>query len=405
MKRAWVGIHLMAFFSMHATAQPRLKDTVSKKSYAISKEGYSIEGDLKGYPEGKKIMMNLYDDQNDKFITRDSAIVYNGKFKINGYVPEGPRFYYMTFGDIREEGKIIRMAIDNNEHITIQSSDVNKIKHGYLEEFVNIGGSPSFQSWAILATVDITYRTSLRNIDYALIGMKDSLGFDSSMVKFLLNQRERINNDFFYEIFKDDGPWRKKAKLLMLDNIWFRDANHPAVYSKLYNMLDSAEKDGYYGKIFKSLKDLCVGQPFPFFSLPDCDGKLITSNSIIGKSKVTLVQFWHTGISGLRSNQEELMNYYKKYHDKGLSIIGVSSDTDSLEWKIRVQATKLPWVNVSDLKGSDGVAETIYHEGRPRPNWRPVNVLLDADGKIVAWDVDGVVLQWYLRKYLDNEKK
>lgn len=369
---------------------------------AQQKTGYTIEGNIPGVPDGEKIIMNLL-QSDDKEISKDSAIVSAGNFRLTGTVPDGPRFYVMQLG---KSGKSIRLFINNGEHISIKSPDITKIDHGYLEEWVDIAGSPTFHSWTILATVDQTYRNSLRSVYEGLRKIKDSIGFDPSLVGLLMAQKDYINKAFFYEIYpKDNGPWRTGARLLMLDNSYFTWAHHPAAYSNAYDNLDNAEKNSYYGKIFFSLKDLCVSKPFPQFSLPDPEGKIVSSSDIIGKSKLTLVQFWHTGISGLKENQEELKNAYQKYHTKGLSIVGVSSDTDTLEWKIRVQAAKLPWPNVSDLKGAEGVAETVYHEGRKHFGWSTVNVLVDGEGKIVAWDVDGIELQWYLWKYLEDKKE
>jgi peroxiredoxin len=370
--------------------------------WAKQQAGYTIEGHLEGLSDGTVVSMDLLDEEIDDFKTTDSAVVKNRQFVITGIVPDGPRFYYLKFNT---SGKVIRLFIDNGEHISIHSADINKISHGYLEEWVDIAGSPTNHSWTVLTTLDITYRNSLRSLDNYISKVKDSAGFTPSLIQTVVDLKKDINKYFYYEVFKDSGPWRKKARFLELSDTWFRESNHDAVFGNLYNDMDSSERNSYYGKIVWGLRKLCVGQSFPSFSLPDPDGKMLSSNTIIGKSKLTLIQFWHTGITGLKENQETLKNYFQKYHTKGLSIVGISSDTDTLEWKIRVQAARFPWNNVSDLMGSRGIEETVYHEGRPRVGWRPVNVLVDADGKIVAWDVEGIELQWYLWKYFDNDSK
>ena len=372
------------------------------KLLAQQKTGYTIEGNLAGLSDGEKVIMTLITECKDT--KADSAIVKNGKFILAGTVPDGPRFYYMSF---EKNGKTIRLMINNGEGINIRSSsDITRMKPGFIEELVDVSGSPTNLSWTILATVDQSYRNSLRSVYDGLRKIKDSVGFDPSLVGLLIGQKDYINKAFFHEIYsKDNGPWRTKARLMMLDDSFFPWAHHPAAFSNIYDNLDNEEKNSYYGKLFSSLNDLCASKPFPPFSLPDPNGKLISSADVIGKSKVTLIQFWHTDISGLKQSQEELKIAYQKYHDKGLSIVGVSSDTDTLEWRIRVQAAKFPWPNVSDLKGKDGVAETVYHEGRPRFGWHPVNVLIDTNSKIIAWDVDGIELQWYLWKYIEDKNE
>jgi hypothetical protein len=55
-----------------------------------------------------------------------------------------------------------------------------------------------------------------------------------------------------------------------------------------------------------------------------------------------------------------------------------------------------PWYDVINAGGK--LVEQLYNEYGGFRNERITNVLLDADGKIVAWDVKGPELQWYLWK-------
>jgi hypothetical protein len=51
------------------------------------------------------------------------------------------------------------------------------------------------------------------------------------------------------------------------------------------------------------------------------------------------------------------------------------------------------------LEGS--MINDVYNEGgHSIPN--TTNILLDDKGKIIAWDVNGPELEWYLRKYLGD---
>jgi hypothetical protein len=100
---------------------------------------------------------------------------------------------------------------------------------------------------------------------------------------------------------------------------------------------------------------------------------------------------------------QELKNTYSKFKDKGLSIIGMYSDTSAKQWKIA--SADLPWENVSDLKGVNGIVENVYHEyGKliNQPIRNTTNVLIDSEGKIVAWDPTGGLLRYYLEKYLEK---
>ncbi len=68
------------------------------------------------------------------------------------------------------------------------------------------------------------------------------------------------------------------------------------------------------------------------------------------------------------------------------------------KWKAGILANDLPWPQVSDLKGGNGVVGKVYHEYGDARNPNATNVLIDDRGKIVAWDIYGPELQWYLWK-------
>ena len=62
------------------------------------------------------------------------------------------------------------------------------------------------------------------------------------------------------------------------------------------------------------------------FTLPSAtDGRLLHLADF--SSKVVLINFWRTSCSDSRRESPKLVALYKKYHDKGLEIFGVSDDT------------------------------------------------------------------------------
>lgn len=170
--------------------------------------------------------------------------------------------------------------------------------------------------------------------------------------------------------------------------------------------LMTRQKKSYYAKVIKDWIPLSVGQPFPEFSLPDIKGNVRSLKDITSKSKITLVHFWANRSDRRKEFQDELRVQYNKYHSNGFNIVGISSDTLAGEWKEVVEREKFPWYNVSDLKGREGIVRKVYHEFGYNPEVpNTTNVLIDASGKIIAWDVSGVELQWYLWKYLGDGQK
>jgi alkyl hydroperoxide reductase subunit AhpC len=63
---------------------------------------------------------------------------------------------------------------------------------------------------------------------------------------------------------------------------------------------------------------------------------------------------------------ENVVKCYDQYHNKGLEIMGVSIDEskDRAKWLKAVRDDKLPWVQLSDLKGWENEVARMYgHTG------------------------------------------
>ncbi len=97
-----------------------------------------------------------------------------------------------------------------------------------------------------------------------------------------------------------------------------------------------------------------------------------------------MVDFWASWCGPCRGENPNVVAAYKKYHDKGFEIFGVSFDTDKDKWLKAVEDDKLTWFHVSDLKGWGNAAGKIYGvRGIPH------SVLIDKEGIIVAKNLRG----------------
>jgi peroxiredoxin len=78
---------------------------------------------------------------------------------------------------------------------------------------------------------------------------------------------------------------------------------------------------------------------------------------------------------------------YEKYHAKGFEVVGVSLDNDRSAWLQAIDQLKMPWPQMSDLKGWESAGAALYNV-----HSIPANVLIDQQGKIVAKDLRGDAL-------------
>ena len=137
------------------------------------------------------------------------------------------------------------------------------------------------------------------------------------------------------------------------------------------------------------------GQTATDLSLPDMNGKMVTLSEM--KGKVVLIDFWASWCGPCRHNNPRLVKLYKKYHNKGLEIYGVSLDEDSVSWKNAVHHDKLIWIQVIDDKGWEATSASAYGV-----DMIPSSFLIDKQGIIRTINAEGPDLEKSVRDLLKN---
>jgi peroxiredoxin len=146
--------------------------------------------------------------------------------------------------------------------------------------------------------------------------------------------------------------------------------------------------------IFNSLKDpLAVGNVAPEITLSDTAGKTISISSFRGK--YLLIDFWASWCGPCRQENPSVVKMYHQYHDKGFEILGVSLDSDRNAWIKAIQKDQLAWAHISDLKGWGSVVVPMY-----KIQGIPFTCLLDKEGRIVAKNLRGKMLELKLKELL-----
>lgn len=124
----------------------------------------------------------------------------------------------------------------------------------------------------------------------------------------------------------------------------------------------------------------------PDIVMPDTTGKSFALSSL--KGKYVLVDFWASWCGPCRGENPNVVSAFQKFKNKNFTILGVSLDQDKAAWLKAVNKDKLTWHHISDLKGWESAAVSLYNiEGIP------FNVLVDPQGKIIAQNLRGEDLQ------------
>lgn len=134
-----------------------------------------------------------------------------------------------------------------------------------------------------------------------------------------------------------------------------------------------------------------IGKYAPFFSLSNVKGVKITRSSEDFKKKNLLINFWaswNDSVSNYRSNSE-LKELYKKYKkNKYIGMLGISFDVNKEQWKDAIKQDTLDWEQVCDFGGLNSETAKQYSVQQV-----PANILLSADGKILAKNLHGEELK------------
>lgn len=162
---------------------------------------------------------------------------------------------------------------------------------------------------------------------------------------------------------------------------------------KLLSDTNKASKSGMIISKFISInKNPRVGDTYVDFEIPNIDGQLIKLSDI--HKKITLLEFWASNCGPCRRDNPKLVETYKKFHDKGFDILGVSLDEDATNWKKAIKKDGLLWEQVGDLTRRN---EAVLVYGVVA---MPSNFLIDENGIIIGKDLRGKDLDDRLNELL-----
>lgn len=352
-------------------------------SCSKKEEGYTINGKFSDMKDGMVYLE--HDIDGDKKIT-DSAKIVDGNFTFKGKVEE-PLLYKINIKGATTWASFIL----DNEDISFEA----KKDSIYLAK---VFGATQDSIYKLYYNTDFK---KIQKMAGPIYKMSDSLT-QNGKVKLTSEQQVVMDKkwadlqkmaddvtDKFIVSHKD----QLAGALVIQDRI--ATYGTPEQLKKYYGILSPEIQKSFYGKKLKASIDLNdktgIGSMAPAFSQNDVNGKVVKLSDF--KGKYVLIDFWASWCGPCRKENPNVVMAYKKYHDKGFNVLGVSLDDKKNLWEKAIEKDGLTWTHVSDLKGWKNEVAVLYGV-----TLVPTNYLIGPDGKIIAKNLREEALQAKLKE-------
>ncbi len=351
-------------------------------------EAYTINGTLRGEIEnGTQVFLKAIGENNQP-VAIDTTTIENGKFLFTGS-HDSPEMHYIFVDKLKGYTAVI-----------LENGTINYDGQKDSLNLAKLSGTP--QNEYFTNYLEASQAISKK----ALSIQEDMLSADPATKDALRDEMNELQDEYrnFGNTFIKDNPNALISVLLLGNTIASRQSSVEEIQSLYDNFSPEMKKTKAAEKVLKEFdkfkereeksKSTAVGAKAPEFAAPGPDGKDIALNDVLGK--VTLVDFWAAWCKPCRAENPNVLAAYKKYHDKGLNIIGVSLDRKAEAWKKAIKDDGLDWNHVSHVKYFQDPVAKLYNIDAI-----PAAFLLDENGVIIAKNLRGQALHDKISELLD----
>ena len=384
------------------SSSPQLLFSSTPHLLISSTPHYSITGKCLDPNATGRVTLIAYND-NHQLDTIARAVIANGEFLLTGTLPpkksiaspsgdvgdasearsgSAPRQAYLLINErlkdyipIILENADYQILLDGNVVLSLTGTDEQNVLSKYIE--TRIPQARLLEEYR-LRPIEERRLDSIRSY----YRQRDSLiapGVREAQRRLLDEYPDRLASAVFFHLdLKEKG---------------FQELTY------IYDKLTGPGKDNPYARKMleriETLKALEKGAQAPNFTMKTPEGTAVELYGIAAKVKI--IDFWASWCYPCRKENPLMVELYKKYHDKGLQIVGISLDDDHKKWTDAIEKDGLPWIHVSELKKWKCQAVKLYDVKAV-----PHTVVLDSNNRVIARNVRGEQLVKLIASLLDN---
>ena len=324
---------------------------------------------------------------NGQPITIDSTKVVNGSFQLKGTL------------DKIDINFIFLEGVNGNVPVILEEGSIEmEIFKDSLASSIT-AGTPSNNNLAQYRESTQGFAKDMRTLVQE-INEANTLG-DNILAEDLTSKYKAVeaNLSVYEKDFMNTNPQSYVASLI-LERLVTTKVMRSSEAKLIYNGFDPKIKSSVSGKKVEAIINVpsnltAIGEVAPVFEGPTPTGELVSLASL--KGKVTIIDFWASWCRPCRIENPNLVRLYKRMHDKGLEIVGVSLDKNQSSWTRAIEDDGLSWNHVSNLKYWQDPIALLYGVRSI-----PAAFVLNKDGVIVAKNLRGAQLDAKIEELLNE---
>ena len=352
----------------------------------VAQNSFVVNGNIEGLKNDSVIFFIKKFNKTNNTVKADTIITKakNGTFQLEGAMPS-PTMVYTVIGGLRSR-KNFSFYLEKGQ-IEIKGS-VDSL------EQTSITGSPNNEDYTAHRDVENKIYNSVKLLQQEI---KDKAANDKELERKLTTEiyklRDSVKRVRYAFIKSHPHSFASSIYLYVLqDNIPVDQLE------SLYTAFSDEIKDSEYGYIIRekivARKRTAIGNIAPDFASTDTSGRMVGLKEY--KGKYVLLDFWASWCVPCRQENPYLIEAYKKFKDKGFTIVSISLDDNAQKWKMAIVQDKLVWTHLSDLNAFNNKVAKLYGV-QPIPD----NFLISPDGKIIERGLRGEDLEKKLKQILN----